>query len=102
MWRAPGDAGVTPPARADRAERLLDVLGLGVGRPPYAADRVLQLMATDKKHAAGHLRWVIPTADGVEVRTDVPDALVREVLAGLLEAPAAVPALGRATGVAGR
>lgn len=41
-------------------------------------------MTTDKKHAAGRLRWVLPTASGVDVRADVPDELVAEVLTGLL------------------
>jgi len=87
--------GVTPPARADRVERLLDALGLGVGRLPYPLDAVLELMATDKKHAAGRLRWVVPTADGFEVRTDVPDELVRATVGGLLEErPSAAVASG--------
>ena len=34
--------------------------------------RVSEALATDKKHAAGHLQWVLPTEDGVTIRTDVP------------------------------
>jgi 3-dehydroquinate synthetase len=83
---------VTPPERADRAERLLDELGLGVGRLPYAIDRVLELMGTDKKHAAGQLRWVLPTADGTVVRADVPTELVRETISRVLADPAPVSA----------
>ena len=30
---------------------------------------VLEHLRSDKKHAAGHLRWVLPTADGVVVRS---------------------------------
>ena len=41
-------------------------------------------LATDKKHAGGGLRWVLPTADGYEVRSDVPVELVERVAAGLL------------------
>ncbi len=80
---------VTPPERAARAERLLDELGLGVGRLPYDIDRVLELMGTDKKHTAGHLRWVLPTVDGIVVRADVPPERVRDAIASVLAEPAA-------------
>jgi 3-dehydroquinate synthetase len=76
--------GVTPPERAERAERLLDELGLAVARLDHPVDAVLELMATDKKHAEGLLRWVLPTADGVEIRPDVPDPIVREALVGVM------------------
>jgi shikimate kinase/3-dehydroquinate synthase len=76
--------GVTPEARARRAEQLLDELGLAVAPLPYPADGVLSAMGRDKKHQAGALRWVIPTDDGVTVRSDVPPELVRDVLDGLL------------------
>jgi shikimate kinase/3-dehydroquinate synthase len=76
--------GVTPTARAERVERLLKVLGLGLGALPYPPEAVLDGLAADKKHAGGRLRWVLPTADGVEVRSDVPDDVVASVLDGLL------------------
>jgi hypothetical protein len=41
-------------------------------------------LATDKKHAAGSLRWVLPTADGYAVRSDVPGETVERVVGGLL------------------
>jgi 3-dehydroquinate synthetase len=48
---------------------------------------VLAATGNDKKHAGGHLRWVLPTGDGTIVRDDVPEATVadaiREVLAGI-------------------
>lgn len=78
--------GVTPPERIARAEGLLDELGLGLAPLPYSADAVVGAMASDKKHAEGRLRWVLPTADGVEIRTDVPDGLVRETVEDLLAA----------------
>ena len=31
---------------------------------PYPAEAVLAATGTDKKHAGGRLRWVLPTADG--------------------------------------
>src|SRR5262249_45912215 len=60
--------GVTPPERAARIESLLTELELAVPALPYPLDAVLAATATDKKHAAGRLRWVLPTADGVIVR----------------------------------
>ncbi len=82
-------ADMTPPERAARIERLLDTLGLGTGVLPYSLDVVLGLLAADKKHRSGHLRWVLPTDHGHVVRDDIPDTLVRSVAAGLL-APVAL------------
>src|SRR5439155_13672026 len=59
--------GLTPPERAARIEDLLTALGLVVGALPFTAAATVQAMATDKKRTAGHLRWVLPTADGVVV-----------------------------------
>jgi shikimate kinase/3-dehydroquinate synthase len=85
--RIGAELGVTPPERAARIETLLTSLRLGVAPLPYPADAVLEATGTDKKHAAGRLRWVLPTADGTVVRDDVPDeaieAAVRSVLAGV-------------------
>jgi 3-dehydroquinate synthetase/shikimate kinase len=86
--------GVTPPERATRIAGLLDRLGLGVGRLPYSAATVRAHLASDKKTSGGRLRWVLPTADGVIVRSDVPDAAVQLALADLLD-PAGS---GRASG----
>jgi 3-dehydroquinate synthetase/shikimate kinase len=81
------ELGFTPPARAARVERLLDRLGLATRPLPYRIDAVLDALAADKKHAHGRLRWVLPTADGVAVSTDVPADVVEAVAAGLV-APA--------------
>jgi 3-dehydroquinate synthetase len=78
--------GVTPAARADRIGRLLDVVGLAREPLPYSLEAVLGHLAADKKHAAGQLRWVLPTADGVEIRADVPDDLVADAAGSLLAA----------------
>jgi 3-dehydroquinate synthetase len=78
--------GVTPRSRADRIGRLLDTVGLAREPLPYAIDTVLGHLGADKKHAAGHLRWVLPTADGVEIRSDVPDDLVSAAAGSLLAA----------------
>ena len=88
--------GVTPPERAARIEGLLDRLDLGRAPLPYPLDAVVAATGTDKKHAGGRLRWVLPTGDGVAVRDDVPatavEAAVAQVLAG---ERAGVPASGR-------
>jgi 3-dehydroquinate synthetase/shikimate kinase len=75
---------VTPADRADRIGRLLDALGLAVAPLPYPLDSVLDHLAADKKHAGGRLRWVLPTADGYEVRADVPPDVVERAAASLL------------------
>ena len=78
--------GVTPPERAARIERLLDRLDLGRAPLPYPLEAVVAATGTDKKHAAGRLRWVLPTGNGVAVREDVPaeaiEAAVARILAG--------------------
>ena len=54
---------------------------------PTRSTTVLDHLATDKKHDGGRLRWVLPTADGVEVRADMPDDVVaRRAPASLLAA----------------
>jgi shikimate kinase/3-dehydroquinate synthase len=98
--------GVTPPERAERIERLLDALELGVAAAGLDLEAVLQHLATDKKHAAGALRWVLPTADGYQVDAEVPEDLVHVVAAGVLAgriagAPGAAEP-GTATAIAGR
>ncbi len=81
--------GVTPPGRGARVEQLLDRLDLGLAPLPYPLETVLAAIATDKKHAGGRLRWVLPTADGAEVRDDVPDSLVASCVEAIL---AGIPA----------
>src|SRR6478609_79652 len=76
--------GVTPPERARRIEGLLDRLELGQAPLPYPLDAVVEATGTDKKHTGGRLRWVLPTADGVVIRDDVPDEVVREAAAAVL------------------
>lgn len=76
--------GVTPPEQAERMERLLDALELGVTPLSLDLDEVLDLLLIDKKHANGALRWVLPAADGHVIDGEVPADLVREVAAGVL------------------
>ncbi len=77
--------GVTPADRADRIEGLLTQLGLATRSLPYALPAVVGHLAADKKHADGALRWVLPTADGSVVRSDVPDDVVDRAAASLLD-----------------
>ncbi len=83
----------TPPERAARVEALLDALDLGRAPLPHSLDDVLAALGTDKKHAGGRLRWVLPTATGVAVRSDVPDEVVAVAARGVL---AGEPARGAA------
>ncbi len=76
--------GVTPAKRAERVEALLDRLALGTAPLPCPAEAVLAATATDKKHAGGRLRWVLPTADGMVVRDDVPDGPVLAAIEGVV------------------
>ena len=78
--------GVTPPERSARIGAVLDRLGLATEPLPYSLDAVLGHLAVDKKHDAGRLRWVLPTAEGVEVRTDIPDQVVLDATGSLLAA----------------
>jgi 3-dehydroquinate synthetase/shikimate kinase len=81
---------VTPPERASRIERVLDRLELGVTPLALDLEEVLVHLETDKKHHAGALRWVLPTADGYQIDREVPVTLIREVALAVLagrEAP---------------
>jgi 3-dehydroquinate synthase len=89
--------GITPAARAARIEALLDQLDLGSAPLPYPASAVLALLASDKKHTGGTLRWVLPTESGYRVDDGVPDSLVASVAADVLAGRAAGAAL-HATG----
>ena len=75
---------LTPTARADRVNRLLDRLELAVEPPAVALEAVMEHMATDKKHSMGRLSWVLPTESGVVIRSDVPAEAVAAGLAAAL------------------
>jgi shikimate kinase/3-dehydroquinate synthase len=84
------ELGVTPAERGERIERLLTTLGLATERLPYPLPAVLGALSADKKHADGALRWVLPTADGSVVRSDVPPEVVERAAASLLATAGAV------------
>ena len=69
--------GVTPDALVERTTALLERLALAVGPLPYPADEVAAALAVDKKVAGGRLRWVLRSADGIVIRSDVPDEVGR-------------------------
>ena len=81
--------GETPPERAARITGLLDSLRLAREPLPYALEQVLAHLGTDKKHSGGRMRWILPTADGVEVRADVPDEVVAAAAGSMLAARSA-------------
>ena len=86
-----------PPTDGDlRDVAQLTTLGLAQGRLPFPIEAVIEALGADKKHAGGHLRWVLATGTGVVIRADVPLALVSEVIGELLE-PAAASAGGGST-----
>jgi len=80
------EAGVTPTDRGARIAGLLDRLGLATEPLPYSLDAIMGHLATDKKHADGQLRWVLPTATGFVVRDDIEPAMVERVASSLLAA----------------
>jgi 3-dehydroquinate synthase len=79
-----GSMGLTPPARAERVNALLDRLELGMTPPAVSVAAVREHMATDKKHALGRLNWVLPTESGVTIRPDVAADSVDQGLAAAL------------------
>ncbi|MFL5779401.1 MAG: bifunctional shikimate kinase/3-dehydroquinate synthase [Chloroflexota bacterium] len=84
--RIGGALEVTPADRAARIETLLDRLGLAMEALPDPISTVMDHLGADKKHHAGRLRWVLPSADGVVVRDDVPDDVVERIARELLAA----------------
>ena len=82
------EVGITPPERAARIGRCLDAVGLATAPLPYPLDAVLAHLGTDKKHADGRLRWVLPTADGVVVRDDIDPAVVEAAARAVVAGPA--------------
>jgi 3-dehydroquinate synthase len=75
--------GLIGPEVTVRQIELLTRFGLPTSRPPeWSADDLLAVMRRDKKNVAGRLRFILPVRIGqVAAFDDVPDALVREVLA---------------------
>ena len=65
----------------DRVRTLLKRAGLPVSGPALAPERLMELMATDKKAAKGKTRFVVLESIGrAALRGDVDDALVRKAI----------------------
>jgi 3-dehydroquinate synthase len=81
--------GRIPPDVVERQDALLHALGLPTAAPQAVrdVDALLAVMARDKKSVGGRLRFVLPSRIGqVDLVDDVPEQLVRQVLA-TAEAP---------------
>lgn len=77
--------GVTPPAVGERQARVFARYDLPTRIAGLDPDAVYAAMALDKKVAARKLRWILLEDLGKPViRADVPEDLVREVLAAHL------------------
>lgn len=74
--------GYIAPADLDRITALLRHAGLPVAQPGLAAERLLELMAVDKKTEGGKLRFVLLDRVGAaSIRAEVPADLLLQVLA---------------------
>jgi len=73
--------GLCDVALVERLCGLLERIGLPTEPPPLNPERVLEVLAHDKKVRRGRLVMVLPRAIGsVEIRDDVDTELIREVL----------------------
>ena len=79
--------GITPPYVAERQRSLFRRYELPTKLPGIDVDAVMQAMAYDKKVSSKRVRWILLEDFGRPVvRDDVPDAVVRDVLANVLAA----------------
>ena len=75
--------GLVRPELTDRQRRLLAAFNLPIApNPAWPIDEMIAVMRRDKKAAGGRMRFILPRRLGAVARfDDVPEALVREVLA---------------------
>ncbi|QDU20609.1 3-dehydroquinate synthase [Urbifossiella limnaea] len=75
--------GLIGPVLGQRQLALLTKFGLPTAsKPEWPMDELIAVMRRDKKAAGGNLRFILPTRLGeVRLFDDVPEALVRDVLA---------------------
>jgi 3-dehydroquinate synthetase len=78
------EMGVTPSATTARGLRILRELGLGQEPLDLPIAEVLAYIEADKKRRGGRLRWVLVAETGVDVRDDIPPAVVRDAVAATL------------------
>jgi 3-dehydroquinate synthase len=80
-------AGLLAAAQSARLRKLIERAGLPVVPPRIDEARWLELMALDKKSARGRMRFVLLEGPGrAALKSEVDEALVREVLAASLAA----------------
>jgi 3-dehydroquinate synthase len=76
--------GLLGPAQAQRIESLVRRAGDLPHAPRQKPERLIAIMGADKKTRGGKLRFVLPDRIGhVETVSDIPIALIRDVLANL-------------------
>lgn len=75
--------GLIGPELTDRQRKLLDAFGLPTApNPAWPIDDMVGVMRRDKKATGGRMRFILPkTLGAVALYDDVPESLVREVLA---------------------
>jgi len=74
--------GLWSAAEQGRQQALIRAAGLPLSWPALDPEAVIECLRGDKKVRDGRVRFVLPTAIGrVELRDDVPEDLIRSVLA---------------------
>jgi 3-dehydroquinate synthase len=69
-----------------RLRALVERAGLPVAGPKLEPERMMEIMAVDKKVAQGKLRFVVLDAIGsARLRSDVDPALVREAIVSAMQ-----------------
>ncbi len=76
--------GLCDAAFVEQQKKMLQAFGLPL-KAKVDIEKVLPAMGMDKKSEGGSIRWIIPLGMGkVEIRRDIPQELVREVLPELI------------------
>ena len=78
------ELGITPATLAARGTALLDALGLGVASRTEPVAALLAAAGRDKKVAESKIRWVLASADGYVIHSDVPASLVERAASAML------------------
>lgn len=80
--------GLIGPEVTARQKKLVEAVSLPTSLPAagrFSVEQVLDRMKLDKKAQAGRLRFILPSRIGkVQLLDDVPESLVRDVLADVL------------------
>ncbi len=81
--RIAADLGILAAEEVERQQQLLTAYGLPTNFPADVdREQILALTLRDKKVQQKRVRWILPTTIGaVSVRDDVPETVVRKILA---------------------